>query len=618
MTLKECLLCRVLSEEEDLNIVSAKDVQRMQKITGRDIQMTGDDDELVVCVSCRIHIDSMKFSNESRSTITIDSGANASSEFTRLKPHNLPDPRSVVPTESSLYEQTLQKIIDEVRAVLGETVPNSECGLWISDKKHSLVKQLSDQNASQSDLSRVAGILAQEWKNTHSQMLCILKMPCTSSIDNKSDPNLSLLKFTQIGKSGQVTENQIQPNTVECYTQELTKVKDPKLRQGKITNQPDRREDNHIKRPLNAFMLWSKEFRTVFKEKNPNLNNTQISQLLGEGWRKMSNEEKDVYYLRSSSLMRQHSLAHPGYKYQPRIKKPRVYNLGPDDILQSSSRQKNFSPYVSKYQTYPLSDGNLRNHTKTSTTVADAPLDANLQVFSVETINQEDFDKMDSESSRQCSNDESDDSDIYIEEIIDSDDSDDIIDITKDEESNTSAYEISIQKKHETHSKSSTPQTIIIGDRYVRASQTPLHYIPIQITPDTQSSIIDTNSNAHTSSSHSGDVNHNLVRHRGGNKNEKGEHIKRPLNAFMVFNKELRNSEFKGTSLHTREVSAILSKRWKDMSDELKSSYYDKAAELGKEHMRKYPNYTYMPRMARPKGTHKLRKFPQFRDLYKL
>lgn len=53
---------------------------------------------------------------------------------------------------------------------------------------------------------------------------------------------------------------------------------------------------NHIKRPLNAFMVWSKINRRKMMEDDPTLHHSLISKRLGEGWKSLPASEKQRYF----------------------------------------------------------------------------------------------------------------------------------------------------------------------------------------------------------------------------------------------------------------------------------------------------------------------------------
>ena len=78
---------------------------------------------------------------------------------------------------------------------------------------------------------------------------------------------------------------------------------------------------NHIKRPLNSFMLWSHKQRQRIALENPQMPNSEISKQLGTEWRRLSESEKDHFIEEAKKLKRQHQLDHPDYKFVQRRKR---------------------------------------------------------------------------------------------------------------------------------------------------------------------------------------------------------------------------------------------------------------------------------------------------------
>jgi len=79
-------------------------------------------------------------------------------------------------------------------------------------------------------------------------------------------------------------------------------------------------DEEKVRRPMNAFMIFSHYERKKIVEDQPNIHNAEVSKRLGKRWKELNGPEKHPYIQEAERLRLLHIQEYPGYKYQPKKK----------------------------------------------------------------------------------------------------------------------------------------------------------------------------------------------------------------------------------------------------------------------------------------------------------
>ena len=84
-----------------------------------------------------------------------------------------------------------------------------------------------------------------------------------------------------------------------------------------------KKQTDHVKRPLNPFMLWAQQEREKMCEGKDGQQHANISSVLGKKWKKMSEDEKQPWKIKADESKELHKLHYPAYEDNPRWKAKR-------------------------------------------------------------------------------------------------------------------------------------------------------------------------------------------------------------------------------------------------------------------------------------------------------
>ena len=115
--------------------------------------------------------------------------------------------------------------------------------------------------------------------------------------------------------------SELEDDPTTTTTTSILKKEMTEPQQTRLSNSEFKKPDpSHVKRPMNAFMVWSQIQRRHISETTPEIHNADISKRLGAQWKEMSSEMKKPFIQEAERLRQLHTAEHPDYKYRPKKK----------------------------------------------------------------------------------------------------------------------------------------------------------------------------------------------------------------------------------------------------------------------------------------------------------
>ncbi|XP_068566957.1 protein capicua homolog isoform X2 [Cebidichthys violaceus] len=115
-----------------------------------------------------------------------------------------------------------------------------------------------------------------------------------------------------------------------------------------------KREKDHIRRPMNAFMIFSKRHRALVHQRHPNQDNRTVSKILGEWWYALGPNEKQQYHDLAFQVKEAHFRAHPDWKW---CNKDRRKSLSEGRGLPKESRERSMSESIDPHPESQVPEG---------------------------------------------------------------------------------------------------------------------------------------------------------------------------------------------------------------------------------------------------------------------
>lgn len=127
------------------------------------------------------------------------------------------------------------------------------------------------------------------------------------TIDNQQSLNINQLSISTANIPPSCTTNAIN-NNQNNSTGNINSA-------GNHNSNNNNQQDGHIRRPMNAFILFAKRHRALVHQRHPNSDNRTVSKILGQWWYNLGQSEKNKYKDLAFQVKEAHFKQHPDWKW---------------------------------------------------------------------------------------------------------------------------------------------------------------------------------------------------------------------------------------------------------------------------------------------------------------
>ena len=176
--------------------------------------------------------------------------------------------------------------------------PKTAFFLFCDTKREEVKKSLTEKSSNKIPASKISAALGELWNNL---------------------PDEKKKKFNDVYKKNL----EFYKTEIEEYNKNKAESSDESSEEEakKKRKRKPKKDKNAPKRPLSSYMIFSKDHRQKIVNENGKLKVTEVAKLIGEAWKKMSDDEKSPYVKKANILKGEYDEKVKKYKSESQSKK---------------------------------------------------------------------------------------------------------------------------------------------------------------------------------------------------------------------------------------------------------------------------------------------------------